>query len=112
MIITLRPKTPSIEIEKVKIKIEDLGFQLHESKGENYHLFGLIGETGTVDENKLLAMDYVDKVIRVQEPYLKANRLFHPLDSVVQVGSRRIGGENFTRIGTHVYSLFGKVYPR
>ncbi len=98
MIITMRPKTPPREIEKVKIRIADLGFQLHESKGENYHLFGLIGETSTVDHNRLLSMDYVDKVIRIQEPYLKANRLFHPLDSVVQVGNRTIGGENFTVI--------------
>ena len=40
----------------------------------------------------------VERVMRVQEPYKKANRKFHPADTVVQVGDTKIGGGNFTVI--------------
>ena len=36
--------------------------------------------------------------MRVQEPYKKANRKFHPEDTVVQIGKARIGGGNFSVI--------------
>jgi len=98
MIIVMKPKTPEEEIEKIKCRLEDLGCGIHESKGINYHIFGLIGNTNTVDSDRILAIDSVEKVIHVQEPYKIANRLFHPEDSVVQIGDRKIGGENFAVI--------------
>ncbi len=36
--------------------------------------------------------------MRVQEPYKKANRKFHPEDTVVSVGNAKIGGGNFSVI--------------
>jgi hypothetical protein len=42
MIIVMKPKTEE-EIEKIKCRLEDLGCGIHESKGINYHIFGLIG---------------------------------------------------------------------
>jgi hypothetical protein len=55
-----------------------------------------------VDSDRILAIDSVEKVIHVQEPYKIANRLFHPEDSVVQIGNRKIGGENFAVIAVRV----------
>ena len=40
-------------------------------------------------------LDFVDKVTRIQEPYKKANRKFHPDDSVINVGGALIGGGHF-----------------
>lgn len=98
MIIVMKPKAPSEELEKVKGKITELGCEIHESKGVNYTIFGVIGNTSIIDADRLRAVDSVDKVIHVQEPYMKANRLFHPQDSVVEVGGRKIGGEHFAVI--------------
>ena len=36
--------------------------------------------------------------MRVQEPYKKANRKFHPEDTVVEVGKARIGGGSFSDV--------------
>jgi len=98
MIIVMKPKTPPEEIEKIKDKILEMGCEIHESQGVNYHLFGLIGNTNTVDSGRIMAIDGVERVIQVQEPYKMANRLFHPEDTVVQVGERKIGGDHFAVI--------------
>ncbi len=98
MIIVMKPKTSEEEIERIKCRITELGCGIHESKGVNYHVFGLIGNTNTVDADRILAIDSVEKVIKVQEPYKIANRLFHPEDSVVEIAGRKIGGEHFAVI--------------
>ena len=48
---------------------------------------GLIGDTKTISESWLLANPLVERCRRVSEPYKKANRKFHPDDTVVTVGS-------------------------
>ncbi|AHF09501.1 MULTISPECIES: 3-deoxy-7-phosphoheptulonate synthase [Dehalobacter] len=98
MIIVMRPKTPPEEITKMKQKILDLGCEVHESLGVNYHILGLIGNTSSIDPDTLHANDYVEKVIHVQEPFKKVNRLFHPEDTVISVGDRKIGGDTFAVI--------------
>jgi 3-deoxy-7-phosphoheptulonate synthase len=40
----------------------------------------------------VLAREPVEAVKRVQEPYKNANRRFHPDDTVIEAGGRRIGG--------------------
>jgi 3-deoxy-7-phosphoheptulonate synthase len=44
------------------------------------------------------AMDIVESVKRIQEPYKAANRKFHPPDTVVDVGGIKTGGGNFCMI--------------
>ncbi|MGI6449946.1 MAG: 3-deoxy-7-phosphoheptulonate synthase [Desulfitobacteriia bacterium] len=98
MIIVMEPKTPVEEIKKMKLRLLELGCEVHESQGVNYHIFGLVGNTSAVDADRLRALDGVEKVIRVQEPYKIANRLFHPEDTVVKIGDKKIGGDYFAVI--------------
>jgi 3-deoxy-7-phosphoheptulonate synthase len=58
-------------------------------------ILGLVGDTTAVDMGKITLNEHVERVMRVQEPYKKANRKFHPEDTVVQVGSAKIGGGSF-----------------
>ncbi len=58
-------------------------------------ILGLIGDTSALDMGKLSTLPHVERVMRVQEPYKKANRKFHPEDTVVSVGRARIGGGSF-----------------
>ena len=41
----------------------------------------------------ITANPYVDNVKRIAAPYKKANRLFHPLDSVIDVDGIKVGGK-------------------
>ena len=72
-----------------------MGFQINDSKGSDTHILGLIGDTKALSESWLLANPIVESCRRVSEPYKKANRKFHPDDTVVEVGGVRIGGGHF-----------------
>ena len=54
-----------------------------------------MGDTTSVDIGKIASLDIVEEVKRIQEPYKKANRKFHPEDSVVDVNGVKIGGGSF-----------------
>ena len=56
-------------------------------------MFGVVGDTSALDMNLLLVNEGVEKVMRVQEPFKRANRAFHPEDSVVNVAGVPIGGK-------------------
>ena len=76
--------------------IEDRGFKTNVSKGENETIVGIIGDTTQIDPFLLESMDIIDQVRRVSEPFKKANRKFHPEDTVVDCGHGvLLGGGNF-----------------
>ena len=73
-----------------------MGLDIHFSKGESATIMGLIGDTASVDIDLINALDIVETVKRVQEPYKNVNRKFHPDDSVVEITPDvKIGGGNF-----------------
>ena len=74
----MKPGIPAEEELRVKSLMESKGFQIHESRGANFTLFGVVGDTAAFDMNQLRVYDCIDKVMRVQEPYKRANRMFHP----------------------------------
>ena len=92
----MKPGVPAAEELKVKNLMEDKGFQIHESRGANFTLFGVVGDTAAFDMNQLRVYDCIDKVMRVQEPYKRANRMFHPEDSIVDVCGVQVGGKKIT----------------
>ena len=56
-------------------------------------VIGVIGDITIIDPDELLAYSYVEKVMNVTEPYKKANRLFHPADTIVDVNGSKVGGK-------------------
>lgn len=91
MIVVVKPGTPEEAIKKLAGAIEAQGLKIHYSQGVDHTILGLIGETQTIDVHKLRSNHIVEKVMRVQEPYKKANRAFHPEDTVVDIKGSRIG---------------------
>ena len=75
--------------------IRDRNLQVHMSEGTTQTIMGLIGDTTSIDIDLLKALDIVEDVKRIQEPYKNANRKFHPADTVIEVGGVKIGGGNF-----------------
>lgn len=76
--------------------IEGRGFKTNISRGEHETIVGIIGDTTRIDPFLLESMEIVEQVKRVTEPFKKANRKFHPADSVIDCGHGiRIGGGNF-----------------
>ena len=98
MIVVIKQGVPEAEVKKLEEKIESLGIKIHYSKGENTTILGLVGETQMVDMHKLPSNAIVEKVLRVQEPYKKANRAFHPQDTIVDVSGVPVGEGHITAI--------------
>lgn len=92
MVIVFKPGAPEEVKTRVKVNLEQQGFQINEINGLNMTIFGIIGDTSTLDMNLLRVNECVDKVMRVQEPFKRANRMFHPDDSIVNVAGVPVGG--------------------
>ncbi len=98
MILILNNDCDKEKFEKLTDWIKNLGLDIHLSRGENTTVLGLVGDTSKVDIDLVRSIDIVQAVKRISEPYKKANRKFHPLDTVVNVGGVNIGGGNFALI--------------
>ena len=86
MIITLKKNAPQGEIDKLHKQFEDRGLQVNIIQGENWNVWGLVGDTTRLDERLIQANEWVENVQRVQAPYKLANRMFHPQDTIVDLG--------------------------
>ena len=95
MIIVLKQDAPDVQVREFCHELEDMGLQINDSKGSESHILGLIGDTKAVAESWVLANPVVETCRRVTEPYKKANRKFHPDDSVIDVDGVKIGGDQF-----------------
>ena len=93
MIISMKKGAPEQEVGKLIHSFEDMGLSVTMISGDNYNVFGLVGDTTLVDEAQIAVNPYVDAITRVSAPYKKVNRLFHPEDSVIDCGGVKIGGQ-------------------
>ena len=100
MIIILKENPDKKQLENLTDWLKSMGLDIHYSQGTSTTIMGLIGDTSVVDTDLINALDIVETVKRITEPYKNANRKFHPFDTVVEVslpdgGSVKIGGGNF-----------------
>ena len=94
MIIVMNPKCSEKEITDVKNELNRQGLGVHLSQGETFCIVGIVGDTRRIDSDNLLTFDGVDKVLKVEEPFKKANRLFKPEDTIINVNGTLVGGNN------------------
>ena len=98
MIIVLKPGAPKQECDKIKNMLLRDGFQINEIVGVNMTIYGVIGDTSAFDPKRITVNDWVEKVMRVQEPFKRANRMFHPENSIIDVSGVQIGGKKLAVI--------------
>ena len=98
MIIILKQNADQAAVKELCRELEGRGLSIHESQGAETHILGLVGDTKSIAESWLRASPVVEDVRRVSEPYKKANRKFHPEDTVVNVGGVPVGGGHFAVI--------------
>ena len=98
MIIVLKPGTQQEEIQKLTKQLEAKGVSVNPVIGTDLSILGLVGDTSKIDPTQVEANRNVERVMHVAEPFKKANRMFHPEDTVVEVCGRKIGGNALTII--------------
>ena len=94
MIIVMDPKCKSKEIEEVKSELAKQGLGIHLSQGSTFCIVGVVGDTSTLDSDKLLSFNGVDRILKVEQPFKKANKLFKPNDTIVDICGSKVGGNN------------------
>ena len=95
MVVVMKPGTRQQDIGALVSRLKELDLDVGITNGVGCTILGLVGDTTAVDMDKISINPHVERVMRVQEPYKKANRKFHPEDTVVSVGNAKIGGGNF-----------------
>ncbi len=98
MIVILKKNPEEKQLNNLMAWLKSLGIAIHPSEGATHLVLGLVGDTSVVDIDLLRALDIVEDVKRVQEPYKNANRKFHEEDSVIPVGNTQVGGGVFSVI--------------
>lgn len=95
MIIILKDNPEEKQLENLTQWLKSMDLDIHFSEGENTTIMGLIGDTSVVDIDLINALDIVQGVKRISEPYKNVNRKFHPHDTVIDVAGNKIGGGSF-----------------
>ncbi len=98
MIAILKNGTTQEQKDHLISWLKKQNLDVHVSEGSQVTILGLVGDTSRVDMELLSSLDMVESVKRVTEPFKQANRKFHPKDTIVKVGSARIGGGYFAMI--------------
>lgn len=98
MVVVLKNNPDEGQLQSLIHWLETKDIMVTQSLGESNHILGLIGDTSRLDMDLIGALDIVESVRRIQEPYKKANRKFHPDDTVIEVGNATIGGKDLALI--------------
>lgn len=98
MIVVLKQNVSKEEIERLTKQIESKGLTVNPVIGTEKSILGLVGDTTQIDPSSIEASEIVESVMHVQEPFKKANRLFHPEPTIVDVDGMKIGGNKIAMI--------------
>ena len=98
MIIILKKGADKSQVESLKALLRSKNITPNVSEGHLETVIGCVGDISHLDPGLIEAMDGVESVQRIQEPYKAANRKFHPEDSVIDCAGVKIGGGNFSVI--------------
>ena len=91
MIIVMKPKAKEEHINSIIERIESAGLRIDKSVGVDYTVIGVVGDTGKIDRELISSLPGVSKILKVQEPFKRANRAFKKEDTIVNVSGVKIG---------------------
>ena len=97
MIIVMKQGATRQEIDYVAdIITAKGGITVNPMYGSDLTILGLIGDTSRIDPAQLESFRCVERIMKVAEPFKKANRMFHPGPSEVRVGDTVVGGSKLS----------------
>lgn len=98
MMIIMKPNATPQQIEEVISKIQAAGLTAHLSQGVEATVIGAIGETHNIPAEQFEALEGVDAVKRITQPFKLASRQFHPENSIFALDGFQIGGDEIVII--------------
>jgi len=98
VILILKPGATESQIKNLSALIKEKGIIIQEIKSENTTMLGLAGDTSLLSADSFARYEFVERVMKVQEPYKLAGRKFCPNDTEINVQGMKIGNGNFAVI--------------
>ena len=94
MILVLKQGTDRQKVDELCAYLTSTyGVQTSPIFGTGTTIIGLVGDTSGIDVSALQMEEVIERIMKVQEPYKRANRKFHPDDSIIRVGDAEVGGK-------------------
>jgi 3-deoxy-7-phosphoheptulonate synthase len=111
MVIILKENPEKKQFDNLVAWLKSMDLNIHMSQGVDTTILGLVGDTSAVDADLINALDIVQSVKRISDPFKNSNRKFHPMDTVISCpvlkgdgdmspsgNESKIGGGNFSII--------------
>jgi 3-deoxy-7-phosphoheptulonate synthase len=96
MIVKMKKDATRQEYEKLVEFLKSKHFQIKDVSSKNVRIFGIIGDTASIEPQDIQAFDGVGEAIRIQTPFKKASRNFKEGDTIIKVKEGlEIGGGHF-----------------
>lgn len=96
MIIQMKKTATKKEFEHIVKFLESKGLKIVDASSENVIVFGVLGDTSSIEPADLYAFDGVGEVTRVSTPFKKASRSFKKKDTIIKINNHvEIGGNQF-----------------
>ena len=86
MVVIMKREFSPEQLQAAIQAMEAGGVRVMVSKGSETTILGAEGDAGALNQEQLSQLPGVERVMRVSEPYKKANRKYHPDDSVIHIG--------------------------
>ncbi len=93
MIVIMKAQARMRNISAVIARIEDAGFKVHLSEGEERTIIGVIGDGRPIDRDQIERMADVERCLPILEPFKLASRNFKPTGTTFPLGDHLVGGK-------------------
>src|SRR5512139_789784 len=93
MIVIMKRGATRAQVTGVTVRVEQLGYQVHISEGNERTIIGIIGNGRPLDREQFERMDGVERTVPVLRPFKLASREFHPSDTIVPINGISVGGK-------------------
>jgi len=98
MVVVLKPNVPKEKRNELIREIEAMGVKVQVTEGTQTSILGLVGDTSNLNKYRIASNEIVANILRVQEPFKKANKMFKPDNTIIEVAGKKIGEGYFTVI--------------
>lgn len=98
MVIIMEHEATKQQIEDIKDKLHELGYNVHESIGVDHTLLGVLGDVSKIDVRDMQVLPGVESAYRITAPYKLVSREFQHKDTVIDIKGTKIGGDELVVI--------------
>jgi 3-deoxy-7-phosphoheptulonate synthase len=98
MIVIMKAHAKMSNVSAVIARVEDAGYRVHLSEGEERTIIGIIGDGRPIDRDQLERMPEVERCVPILEPFKLASREFRPQGTTFPIGPNTVGADEIVVI--------------